>query len=417
MKHHKWWAVVVLWAMVPGSVVVDSLVGLLGQAGDGAGLTGSAAQLFRGGWLLVGVSALVVFPRFARLRLFVFVLLTLGVAGLTVGVAGGTSDIGFDVLQLSRILFGPLAVVGWAAVFWLGGVSADAVVRSVCAYGALAGLLLGGLWLAGVGLPTFGDYSSGVAGFFYAPNDAGVAMLLSLAASTSLFVRRRRLWALVAAGLTVFGLALLGTRAGLIGSALVPGMVLVLERRSILRASASSLLIVGLLGAGLAAAMTFQAARLSADPYMAGRLAALAAGDLGRVRLARRALTSWVESPPLHVMVGGGAATYRWPGAGPRNPDTDLLAEVDWVDVLGSHGLLMVILLHGFYIAFWFWRRGSADLLESAAASALAIGLLVYLGHASVAGHAVSSPMASGVLAPLMAIVIVERRRRRLLLD
>lgn len=408
----------VLLLTVPGMVLVDSSIGLLRGGAAGSALSLSPGQLVRGGLFAAGLASLPLIGRrgFAGVRVTFVALFFLGLISIVTGwlLRPASPDLVFDLHQLFRVLFGPIFVLLLAAVFSRFGVRLRSMLSAMAWFGALSAILILILNVAGVGLRTYGEYSEAFAGFFAAPNDTGVGMLLGLAGSFYLFLRHRGWIHGVTSLLTASGLLVLGTRAAVFGVILVPGYLLLANAGSAFsrRRWLSSLGITIVCLVGLIGLVQYQQSRLQRDEYQASRLAELAAADFGRVYLAARALSYIGERPFVANLLGEGADAYRRGGAGRRTETNDLLAEVDWVDLIGAHGVPFTLLLYGFYLHFFFrdaWRDRVED---PQVRSVLVVALLVYVGHASVAGHAITSPTPSGVIAPILAYVLVTGRRR-----
>lgn len=402
----------VLWALIPGMVLLDSTTGLL-QAGGGVGVAGSPGQLARGALLAVSLLALVVVKGFAVLRVYVVVLWLLGLAGIVFGLLDGEGRLTFDLLMVSRELYGPSVALLFALIIWRGGFSARQVFSYVSLYGAGAGAIILVLALAGVGLYSYGDYSEASSGFFSASNDIGLAMLIGLSPAFYLFVVERSVSHGLMSLVIVAGLLVLGTRTGLLGSILVPGSVLVFvapivfSRRRWVTASVVGAICV----IGVTAVTAFQIQRMQRDPYNAARFAMLLSADYGRVSLMRDATESLANRSVTELLLGRGASAHRWPGPGrPGDPEADLLAEVDWIDIAGTQGIIYAILIHGFYLLVLVHPRRARGNLYNVP---IGVAIVVFLGHSALAGHALTSPTAAGALAPLLALSFVFVRRKR----
>jgi hypothetical protein len=393
--------------------LLDSAMGVLGQGAGVPGIGLSPGELVRGALFLLGVIFLLVVPSGALrgLRSRVFVLLCLGLTGVAVGalLEPAPHHLLFDAEQLVRALLGPVLVVVLSVIFVRYGVRGKAVLSAVALYGAVAGALILLLRLTGTGLPTYGRYSDAFSGFFAAPNDTGLAMLIGLTASFYLFLRHRTPVYGAASAVTTVGLLVLGTRAGLFGVALAPTAVLLVRAPRELgprRWFQTSLVLLVCL-VGFLALNRYREIRLQTDTYQAERLSRLFSPRFNRIGLGRRALRFVAGRPLLENLLGEGATAYRRGDADARTPDGDLLAEVDWIDLVGAQGALFTIALFAFYLGFLIRDRRSRRTGDSGARTVLVIALLGYLAHGIVAGHALTSPTASGVLAPLLAYATV----------
>jgi 4-amino-4-deoxy-L-arabinose transferase-like glycosyltransferase len=236
-------------------------------------------------------------------------------------------------------------------------------------------------------------------------------MLIALGPTAYRAARDRHLGYGLAAFATAAGLLVMGTRAGVIGCFLIPAAILVANRRRIFNAGRwlTSLAVFGVVVLGLIVTAGILVTRMEQDTYRAQRFAMLRSSDFGRVRLARNALEIVRERPADFLFIGQGASAYRWP-EGASTPAADALAEVDWLDLLGGQGLFFTVLLYGFYMSFLFRRRWVRNVHDPGIRPVIVIALLVYLGHGSLAGHALTGPVPSGVLAALLAYVVVRQR-------
>jgi hypothetical protein len=87
-------------------------------------------------------------------------------------------------------------------------------------------------------------------------------------------------------------------------------------------------------------------------------------------------------------------------------PVVEAAAEVDWIDLVGGYGLLFMVLVYGFYWGCFKRTRLLRLAYGRSVQLVVSITLSWFLIHSVLAGHAMTTVMAAGTLAPLLAYVL-----------
>jgi hypothetical protein len=96
------------------------------------------------------------------------------------------------------------------------------IFKLIVIFGLIGGLSIIFSYLTGIGLETYGDYAFGIKSFFNAQNDISLALLLSLNLTIYMLnIVKEKSFYVISALVVSIGLLLLGTRAGMIGVAIV----------------------------------------------------------------------------------------------------------------------------------------------------------------------------------------------------
>ncbi len=79
------------------------------------------------------------------------------------------------------------------------------------------------------------------------------------------------------------------------------------------------------------------------------------------------------------------------------------LAEVDWMDLYGAHGIFFTVALYAFYLWLLIRLRQVERVYGKGAKWTLVLMAGIYVTHATLAGHAFASPIPTGTVAPVLA--------------
>lgn len=406
--------------MIPGVLLLDLGNGFLGQANGIAGSLFTPGDLGRGVLLIIGmVVVLTTHSRCLRdLQRWVLLLLCLGLIG-PVSALVGHGDLGgfaYDMEGLSKTLYGPLMIVLFLWIFLRFRVRTWYLLSVISLWGTLAGSCLLFFQSLGIGSGTYEEFSTAHKGLFIAQNDLGLGLAISLAVSTYQLLYRPGLVRLCAFLLTMGGMFVLGTRVGIIGAVAIPLLVILVirpkssgARRPLRRLAFAGFLILAVAGA------SYQEAKSIEDQsYQMQKFAELSAGEFTRVALLGNAFSYTFDMGWWSTLFGQGSNRYQRGVAGQLAvPENKGLAEIDWLDLWGAQGLLFVVLLYGFYSLSLF--RCATARFSDAPTLRWLLGLAVslYILHATLAGHAMWSPLPSGVVAPIAALGWLAYVRRK----
>jgi O-antigen ligase like membrane protein len=396
---------------VPGFLLLDLGNGFLGE---GKGIIGSSitpGDLGRGVLLVAGLTIMLLTRRrcFRNVNQWFLILVCLGLLGplSTLVRHGDTSGLAYDMDELSKTLYGPALIVLFLAIFLRFRVRLWHVLSAITVWGTLAGSCLILFELLDLGSGTYGQYSTAHKGVFIAQNDLGLGMTIALLVATYQLLYQPRPARLGAFLTMLGGMFVLGTRVAMLGAVAVPLAVVFVVRPKSPRPRVWSRRVVlsGLL-IFVVSTFAYEEARSIADQsYQMQKFAQLSEGEFTRVALLASALRYTSDRGAWANLFGEGADRYQSGVATELElPENRGLAEIDWLDLYGTHGLVFVIALYAFYIVCLLRcaraRFGDAPRLPRLLA--LAIGL--YLLHGTLAGHAMWSPLPTGVVAPIGAV-------------
>ncbi len=372
---------------------------------------------------LVAAAALFIVRNARRVRwiegLWVTVLFAAMVPSLVISVFSGGALI-YDSIAVFRALYLPIVALFGLVLMRRYELEADDVLRAVEWAGVLfaASLVLPGL--LGVQVSTYGDYAFGDRGIFYAANDVSVALGVSMFAVGYRLLFVRQSWLRAACLLlAIWACIQLGSRASLaivIGFGAVMAAALAVDKGRRLQKGVSTvrkwglgLLVVGALGGGAWYGFQMQVSQ----SFQEDKLLELAQGQLPRLALMQAGMAHIGSRSVVVNIFGEGADLFergvgsRWPSGGRR------MTEVDFLDSVGRHGIVFTVLIHAVLLAVLVRFMTTALRYRSALMVTLAGALTLYLGHATLAGHALFSPTPSSLLALFVAVGLVESRRMR----
>jgi len=411
--------VVVLYALVPGLILLDLVNGFLKSGASTDAL--SIGQVIRGIITLwAGVTVIRIRSRALRgFQVWYLGLAALGVIGPLLAVARVGREAGFlfDLMTLSKALFGPGLILILVLAFRRHRLALEDVLGAIALVGAIAGASIVVLNILNLGQATYIWQGVGFKGYFISQNEVGLTMGLSLFASLELLLLEPRPRYFVAAVLTVVGMVLLGTRAASLGAILIPVAVLAVNLRSLMRGrSGPGIGWLVLLFGMLTMSGVWEYSKIGEQRFLQSKFVALTESKVILVRgvLLFSALRYVAHRDLTWSVVGEGPTAYERGVARTMGLPVDLkAAEVDWLDFFGSFGLLFTISIYGFYVGF---VRRVRTLRDQYARSVYLVTLMMlgwFLAHGVVAGHAVGSTMPTSALAPILAYawVLAERQR------
>jgi hypothetical protein len=336
---------------------------------------------------------------------------------LAVARAGSVAGFLFDLMTLSKVLFGPGLILILVLAVRRNRLGLEDVLGAIALVGSIAGASILILNILNLGQATYLRQGVGFKGFFISQNEVGLTMGVSFFASLELLLLRRRPRYVVAAVLTVVGMVLLGTRAASLGAIIIPVAVLAVNLRSMMRGRSGPGLgwLVFLFGM-LTMSGVWEYSKIGEERFLQSKFAALTESKVILVRglLLFSALRYVAQRDMTWNVVGEGPTAYERGVARTLGVPVDLkAAEVDWLDFLGSFGLLFAVSIYSFYIGF---VRQLRVLRVQYAQSVYLVTLMMlgwFLAHSVVAGHAVGSTMPTSALAPVLAYawVLAERQR------
>ncbi|QOX78543.1 O-antigen ligase family protein [Trichlorobacter lovleyi] len=324
----------------------------------------------------------------------------------------------YDVSALSKVLYLPLVTGLFVALVKVYDLRMDDILRFI-EYGAyVLGVSLLISQKLGIQKQTYGDYAFGSTGIFYAQNDMTLALGLGLLSGGYLFVMMRfswlRLWLLA---MSSFACVQIGTRASLaavVGTALTAILCVIwgkTEGRGIGAADrikkwlAGFFMLVimsGILVYGLTKQQEFS--------YQQQKLEEVASGDFPRLLLVLAGAEQISNRAAIFDFVGEGADAFQR-GVARYFPKAEKkrMVEVDWMDIFGGYGIGFTILIHLFVVLVLLKSSLRFVIKRGSCYGLIAAATLFYLGHSAIAGHALTSPIPSTLMAGYLSIFFTNK--------
>lgn len=332
-----------------------------------------------------------------------------------------------DILYLLRVFFTPIIILALLTLIRRYDISREEIFKYIeyTAYIISISLIIS--QFLGAQRLTYGSYAFGNTGIFYAQNDLALALGLALfSAIYRLFIKFSwikiiLIFSSVSAGLQI------GTRSSLAITfaygLLVIGLVF-WGRKSTNSAISKNLLnqpavrfILCILFSGAILLFLYKGIeKHSQHSFQQEKLEHLAQGDLFRSHLLDAGIQHLQNRNSFYHITGEGCSSY---GNGVARyylgRKSYKHVEMDWIDLFGSFGLAFVITLHILFI-FVLFGSGKRFILGDRApwTGLVACSLLIYLGHSVFAGHALTSPLPSTILAGYVCVYLQSRKSRNL---
>jgi len=292
----------------------------------------------------------------------------------------------------------------------------------------ISGILLSSFiilpYLLGFGFYTYGDYTYGFKGLIIANNDLSLALIISFLIGLFILTYNFSISNLIKVIYIIFALSLIGTRAALFSLLLVPFSVLFVyifgkSNKEIfpfvnIKRKLFILFILLLLLIVSSGVFFFLFSNIMENKYQRQKIEILLNKQMPRYMLIESGV-SYLKTRSFYFnLFGEGMFSYMkgvynfYPGYSEKELK---LVEVDWIDIFGGYGIVGVLLLYGFFI-FWFVDSLIKFLRKKFIFYGLVCtGLVVYIGHSALAGHAIMSPMPTSLVVLLiLANIIFEKR-------
>lgn len=393
-------------SLFPLLFVSDVLYGAIDYFGIEMPIT--PGVVFRGMVLLFSVYFVFTCLIFINKKLFFFIILSVlsVLPSMMIGLYHGHGFL-YDMSSLTKVIYLPF-VTGMIVVLWdFYKISSDEILKHVeySAYVLGVALLLSQSF--GIQRETYGDYAFGSTGIFYAQNDMTLAFGLALLSSGYRLVFTRFSWLrLSLLIMSSYACVQIGTRASL---AVLVGMgctmvACVIWCRSGGRGPVFGKLRKWIAGAAVLCIMSsiflFGLFQQQEFDYQQQKLEQVAQGEFPRMLLVISGVEHLaVRSGWFHLFGEGADAFHRGVAQYYPTSESRKMVEVDWLDLFGGYGFVFSILIHlfVFFVLFestrrFFFKRDGIHCLIAAAT-------LLYLAHSVFAGHALTSPIPTTLMA------------------
>ena len=331
-------------------------------------------------------------------------------------LTSNVSALGRDISSLLKVLYGPIVTLYFVYLIRSKKLAVSVVFKYVelAAYFIGASLLL--TKYSGIGLATYGDYAAGYKGLFLAQNDFSLSLTIALSVAVYNCFVKPNVVRVVFIALCFVALSGLGTRTGIFAVVLIPSVVflIVMVSRSRNMASVNKWIYLILISPIiLFAGYKFMQQGLSAAldyNYHAERIATIMQGDHPRQRLIDTGL-EYIKQRDIHTNIfGEGQSSYSkgvyqyWLGV---NEQQARIVEVDFIDLYGMYGIFFVVLLHLLLFKCMLRIFKAFQKTREIEYGIMFLVIVLYTGHSMLAGHALTSSIVSGLIAPIMALCVM----------
>jgi len=410
--------------VVVGTGALDVVNGFIRTIGLASDIPVSPGDMGRGLLLLVAVMVMVAFrPACLSGLLKTFLILT----GLIVlGPINGlfqhysTAALQFDIVNAAKVLYGPALVILFITVFIKSTVSFKEILDAIRGWGGLVGSSLVGFKLFGVGNGTYGSYASAFKGLFIAQNDVGLGLVISVCIAAYQFSKAPKISRLCVFLLIEAGMFVLGTRVASLGAIFIPALIFLVTRPRGVRMSSGVIKAgVGVFLLLITVVLAYQVSTtVTSENYQENKFSELSQGKFTRVHLMNGALMAVKKRGTRAMLIGEGADEYQRRVAEAMHlARRRRKAEINWLDFYGSYGIIFTIGIYLFYLVA-LRRSLTVKLVDSpkfAWIAGLSVG--VYILHGTLAGHAMSSPIPTTLVAPIIAAVWLRQYKNKTLLS
>jgi hypothetical protein len=385
----------------------------------------SVGVLFRGGIVLFGVYCLFMLKE-RTCKAFLFCLIAIFfLNNLVWSIFSINYDLFFELDRFVKICFSWFILVIFLHLDERFGIDKKFVFKLMAVVGFLTALSILLIFAVGLSFKSYGDYSYGIKGFFNAQNDTGLTMLLSLVAAIVVYLNRPRFRYLMVIMIITIGCLMLGTRAGFLGPFVIFGsfgIAAIFNRKIIVpdgmsgAVTAVLLIVMSLL---LVGGVMFIFRNFEKIDYLLNKVEQLR-DEAPRSRLQAAASERIKSRGLLFDLFGEGALQFRkhvgrLSGKGNKDTNTRMYGtpvENDVYDVFGNYGFIFFTWIYFWIIYLALFSFVSTVLRFNRHNVAILMIVLLYLGHSSIAGHAIVSPQVGNVIGPLFFLIWVTIHRR-----
>lgn len=396
--------------IIPVSIFIDIGNGLI-QLVLGADF--SIGILYRGFFLMALLPMLLVnkskvqLPALAIIILFVF-------QNYLWLLSQNYYSLSFEITSISKVLYLYILITFYAYI--KDSVKIFRLLKLVCFFGTIGGLTIIFSFVTGIGLKTYGEYAFGVKSFFQAQNDTSLSLLLSLCVSLFLFFKDKRFIFLFFSVIISLGCFLLGTRAGIAGSILIWVSALLglifFRFRDVAISKYYRFLLFFLFVFAFIYVGNFVYEFISNSGYLLRKFSLdifSGAGPRGfLVESGNRTIEnfSWIE-----MFFGQGKYGFYKENhyTGWLNYNGLLAVEVDYLDIIGSYGFFLGVIILLFPVFVFLKSLFNLVSFRTFFDYMLFISILIYLGHSFLAGHAIASPIVSTVASVCFFFILYRR--------
>lgn len=410
-----------LWlsALLPLLFISDILYGGLDYYGIQFSVT--PGVLLRGMVMLTAVYMSMRYRHLVGYKLNLWIML-MGlsiVPSILVGLFHGKSFF-YDLTALSKVLYLPFTTGLFVVLSKQYNLHKDEIVRFI-EYGAyVLGISLLVSQMLGIQKKTYGDYAFGSTGIFYAQNDMTLALGLGLLACGYLLVMSFSWLRLGLLVISSYACVQIGTRASL-GAVVVTAItatVLVVWGKMEGRRGVTYRIKKWLVGFSILALMSgillYGLAKQQEFSYQQQKLEEITTGEFPRLLLVLAGAEQISNRSAVYDFVGEGADAFQ-SGVARYFPKTDKrrMVEVDWMDIFGGYGVSFTILIHSFVVLVLLKNSIRFVIKRDSFHGLIASATSFYLIHSVIAGHALTSPIPTTLMAAYFSFHFVEFKKNK----
>jgi hypothetical protein len=424
MERREYPITAILLILLPGLFLADILHGLL--LFNGMTMPVSLLSVVRGAVLLAAVLLIILNreslpPKYLYL---IALLLMFAVPGVATSLFRYevSYDLFYEARELSKVLYGPILVLMYFVLIHKLRISTTRLLLFIEYTAYFVGVSLLVMQVLGIGYSE-GQGSIWAKGFFSSQNDISLALALLLCVAVFNNITTPGVIRFVLLILSLVGLALIGQRVALASVVLIPIAVITVllygkspgwsgDRKKkflsiVIPLSVITLIITGYLG------------YKNIDTFIRPitKIKANIEGHGQRFELYKIGKDQLRDRSNVEKVFGEGATSYQkwiYKRYGYQPPGGYRLVEMDWMDLYGAYGLAFVILIYG--ILLYVWIRLLIDFVRYRIPVSGLIFLMVslYALNSLVVGHALTGPMPTSVIAPVIAVALLRWRELEL---
>lgn len=371
--------------------------------------------LLRGAVMLVAIYWSVKYHRLVGRVLWGWLLLLvlLVIPSLIVGVFHGQSPF-FDLQFLFKVLYLPFTTALLVVLIKRYRICCDDVLQFIEYSAYVLGISLLLSQLLGIQRATYGDYAFGNTGIFYAQNDMTLAFGLSLLAAAYRVVLVRFSWIRLGLMLlSVYACLQIGTRASL---GVLVGVTLTIltmmfwgKGESVANGVFHRLVkkaLVVLFGVWMAIMIIYGIGKQQEHNFQQKKLEELAQGNFPRLILVVAGASHMAKRSGIFNITGEGMDAFAR-GVANYYPTSEerRFVEVDWMDIFGASGIGFTVAIYLFALKVLLGSvRRFASGLRDPLYGLIGAATFLYTGHSGLAGHALTSPIPTTLMAGFFGI-------------
>ncbi|WP_305046420.1 O-antigen ligase family protein [Geoalkalibacter sp.] len=398
-------------SLFPLLFVSDVLYGAIDYFGIEMPIT--PGVIFRGMVLIFSIYFVFTRLHIVNKKLFLFIsLAVISVLPSTMICLYYGSSFFYDLSFLTKVLYLPLVTGMIVVLRERYKISSDEILK----YVEYSSYVLGGALLIsqlfGIQRETYGDYAFGNTGIFYAQNDMTLAFGLALLASGYRLVFTRFSWLrLSLLIMSAYACVQIGTRASL---AVLLGMgctvvACVIWCDSEGRKSAFGKMKKFITGASVVFVMStiflYGLAQQQEYGFQQQKLDEVVQGEFPRLLLFLAGTEHISARSVWFDLFGEGAdGFHRGVAKYFSKSESRRMVEVDLIDIFGGYGISFSMLIHLFVFSILLVTARQFFLNRDGTYCLIAAATLLYLAHSLLAGHALTSPIPTTLMAGYFSI-------------